>query len=226
MGFADMKGSARSSATRVSSHSESDARHARVFQLKHRMMEFLATEMGFTISPSSQHARGLSAQRLRPPMAPGSAALLRGMYFWTWNTEEVLDMINWMREFNARKGARAVHGLRHADDDGRRGYSSHLRRANRAGLPADRCRRDRDDSNAVANAAVQCVRSGDRYVPSLTCRQASEIQRVHQDRTPLRQGTPVVVAGRRTESEHPRVRQHGRESPRATTPWTRYKWSS
>ena len=28
------------------------------------------------------------------------ARLLKGMYFWTWNTEEVLDMIHWMREFN------------------------------------------------------------------------------------------------------------------------------
>src|SRR5262249_20926103 len=28
------------------------------------------------------------------------ARLLKGMYFWTWNTEEVLDMIRWMREFN------------------------------------------------------------------------------------------------------------------------------
>jgi erythromycin esterase-like protein len=28
-------------------------------------------------------------------------ALLNGMYFWTWNTEEVLGMIEWMRQFNA-----------------------------------------------------------------------------------------------------------------------------
>ena len=27
-------------------------------------------------------------------------ALLRGMYFWTWDTQEVLDMILWMRKFN------------------------------------------------------------------------------------------------------------------------------
>jgi hypothetical protein len=26
--------------------------------------------------------------------------LLKGMYFWTWNTQEVLDMILWMRDFN------------------------------------------------------------------------------------------------------------------------------
>jgi erythromycin esterase len=29
------------------------------------------------------------------------AQLLRGMFFWTWDTEEVLAMIRWMREFNA-----------------------------------------------------------------------------------------------------------------------------
>jgi erythromycin esterase-like protein len=28
------------------------------------------------------------------------AQLLRGMYFWTWDTEEVLAMIRWMRAFN------------------------------------------------------------------------------------------------------------------------------
>src|SRR5204863_6439007 len=28
------------------------------------------------------------------------AALIKGMYFWTWSTEEVLDMVQWMREFN------------------------------------------------------------------------------------------------------------------------------
>lgn len=27
--------------------------------------------------------------------------LLEGMYFWTWNTQEVLDMIHWMRAYNA-----------------------------------------------------------------------------------------------------------------------------
>src|SRR5262249_5688561 len=28
------------------------------------------------------------------------AELIRGMYFWTWDTEEVLDMVRWMRTFN------------------------------------------------------------------------------------------------------------------------------
>jgi erythromycin esterase-like protein len=72
------------------------------FQLKHRMLEFLATQMGFTIF--TIEANMPEAYRLNEYVLTGNgdpAALLRGMYFWTWHTEEVLSMIHWMREFNA-----------------------------------------------------------------------------------------------------------------------------
>src|SRR6476661_2655570 len=76
------------------------------FQLKHRMLEFLASEMGFTIF--SIEANMPEAYRLNDYVLNGvgdPAKLLRGMYFWTWDTEEVLDMIKWMRAFNqAGKG--------------------------------------------------------------------------------------------------------------------------
>ena len=71
------------------------------FQLKHRMLEFLASEMGFTIF--SIEANMPEAYRLNDYVLEGKgdpAQLLRGMYFWTWDTEEVLAMIRWMREFN------------------------------------------------------------------------------------------------------------------------------
>ena len=71
------------------------------FQLKHRMLEFLATEMGFTIF--TIEANMPEAYRLNDYVLNGTgdpAQLLRGMYFWTWDTEEVLDMIRWMRTFN------------------------------------------------------------------------------------------------------------------------------
>src|SRR6185436_16689905 len=67
-----------------------------------RMLEFLATQMGFTIF--SIEANMPEAYRLNEYVLNGTgdpAQLLRGTYFWTWNTEEVLDMIKWMREFNA-----------------------------------------------------------------------------------------------------------------------------
>lgn len=71
------------------------------FQLKHRMLEFLASEMGFTIF--SIEANMPEAYRLNEYVLNGTgdpAALLKGMYFWTWDTEEMLEMIRWMRRFN------------------------------------------------------------------------------------------------------------------------------
>ncbi len=71
------------------------------FQLKHRMVEFLASQMGFTIF--SIEANMPEAYRLNDYVLNGTgdpAALIRGMYFWTWDTEEVLDMVRWMRAFN------------------------------------------------------------------------------------------------------------------------------
>ena len=71
------------------------------FQLKHRMLEFLATEMGFTIF--SIEANMPEAYKLNDFVLKGEgdpAKLIKGMYFWTWDTEEVLDMVRWMREFN------------------------------------------------------------------------------------------------------------------------------
>ena len=71
------------------------------FQLKHRMLEFLATQMGFTIF--SIEANMPEAYKLNDYVLTGKGdpkELLKGMYFWTWDTEEVLDMILWMRKFN------------------------------------------------------------------------------------------------------------------------------
>lgn len=71
------------------------------FQLKHRVLEFLATQMGFTIF--SIEANMPEAYKLNDFVLNGNgdpAALIKGMYFWTWDTQEVLDMVLWMREFN------------------------------------------------------------------------------------------------------------------------------
>jgi erythromycin esterase len=71
------------------------------FQLKHRMVEFLASQHGFTIF--SIEANMPEAYRLNDFVLKGEGdpkQLIKGMYFWTWDTEEFLDMILWMREFN------------------------------------------------------------------------------------------------------------------------------
>src|SRR5262249_11245763 len=88
--------------TRIVSLGEATHGTAEFFRMKHRLVEFLATEMGFTvfaIEASMPEAFRLNDYVLRGEGDPKE--LLRGMYFWTWNTQEVLDMILWMREFNA-----------------------------------------------------------------------------------------------------------------------------
>lgn len=101
-GFADLQplkktiGNARIVALGEATHGTRE-----FFQLKHRMLEFLATEMGFRVF--SIEANMPEAYRLNDFVLTGKgdpAALLRGLYFWTWDTEEVLDMIRWMRRFN------------------------------------------------------------------------------------------------------------------------------
>ena len=72
------------------------------FQMKHRLIELMAEEMGFTlfaIEASMPEAQLVNDYVLTGRGDP--AALIRGMGFWTWDTEEVLEMVLWMRELNA-----------------------------------------------------------------------------------------------------------------------------
>lgn len=69
--------------------------------MKHRLVEYLASQRGFTLF--AIEANMPEAYRLNDYVLEGKgdpAALIAGMYFWTWNTEEVLAMVQWMRDYN------------------------------------------------------------------------------------------------------------------------------
>jgi erythromycin esterase len=75
------------------------------FQVKHRMLEFLVTEMDFNvfaIEAIMPEAFDVNEYVLTGRGDPEKA--LAALYFWTWNTREVLDMIRWMRRYNADPG--------------------------------------------------------------------------------------------------------------------------
>jgi erythromycin esterase len=75
------------------------------FQMKHRMLEFLVQEMDFNIF--AIEATWPEANLVNAYVHTGEgdpAKLLAGLYFWTWNTQEVLDMIHWMRAHNENPG--------------------------------------------------------------------------------------------------------------------------
>jgi erythromycin esterase len=75
------------------------------FQLKHRFFEYLVTDLGFTvfaIEANWSEALVLNDYVLHGKGDPSTA--LAGLHFWTWDTEEVLALIEWMREYNAANG--------------------------------------------------------------------------------------------------------------------------
>ena len=72
------------------------------FQLKHRLLEFLVTQMGFTVF--CLEATMAEAFDINDYVLTGNGdarKALSALYFWAWNTEEVLEMIEWMRRYNA-----------------------------------------------------------------------------------------------------------------------------
>jgi erythromycin esterase len=66
------------------------------------VLQYLVKELGFTafaIEATWPESNAVNAYVSGGPGDP--AVLLSNLYFWTWNTQEVLDMIRWMRAYNA-----------------------------------------------------------------------------------------------------------------------------
>ncbi len=71
------------------------------FRMKHRFTEWFASKeesIIFAIEASMPEARIVNDYVINGNGDPKEA--LAGMHFWTWNTEEVLDLIEWMRDYN------------------------------------------------------------------------------------------------------------------------------
>lgn len=75
-----------------------------IFQMKHRIVKYLAEKKDFEIF--SMEANMPEAYKLNEYIIEGKGnpkELIKGMRFWTWNTQEVLNMVEWMKLHNASK---------------------------------------------------------------------------------------------------------------------------
>ncbi|MFO0724360.1 MAG: erythromycin esterase family protein [Myxococcota bacterium] len=73
------------------------------FQLKHRLLEHLVNELGFRVfAIEASMSEAFAVDEYLQTGKGDPARLLSGLYFWTWNTEEVLELIRWMRNYNAQ----------------------------------------------------------------------------------------------------------------------------
>jgi erythromycin esterase-like protein len=98
-GFADLQPLKKALAgARIVGLGEATHGTSEFFRLKHRLLEFLATEMGFTIFAIEGDMA--AASRLNDYVLRGEGDPEKLLGFLYCNHQEVLDMIHWMREFN------------------------------------------------------------------------------------------------------------------------------
>ncbi|MGH9940556.1 MAG: erythromycin esterase family protein [Blastocatellia bacterium] len=76
------------------------------FQFKHRMLEFLVKEMGFTVfAIEASYPACMNINDYALHGKGDRAAALASQGFWTWDTNEVSEMIEWMRAYNEKAPA-------------------------------------------------------------------------------------------------------------------------
>jgi erythromycin esterase len=72
------------------------------FRMKHRVFQFLVRQLGFThFGIEASLPEALAVDHYVQTGVGDPAAVVGGMYFWTWSTEEVVDLVKWMRAWNA-----------------------------------------------------------------------------------------------------------------------------
>lgn len=72
-----------------------------IFKMKHRIIKYLSENAGFDIF--SIEANMPESYKLNDYVLEGRGNptnLIKGMYFWTWRTQEVLNMVEWMMNHN------------------------------------------------------------------------------------------------------------------------------
>ncbi|WP_437313405.1 erythromycin esterase family protein [Sorangium sp. So ce385] len=74
------------------------------FQVKHRMLEFLVEQMGFrAFAIEANFPEALVVDEYVRTGKGDPYAAVSAMRFWTWETEEVVEMVRWMRRYNEDK---------------------------------------------------------------------------------------------------------------------------
>jgi len=72
------------------------------FTMKHRLLEFLVERMGFTMF--AMEGSWSAGEQINTYVLTGqgdAGDVLGQFHFWTWNTQEVLDLVYWVRAYDA-----------------------------------------------------------------------------------------------------------------------------
>jgi erythromycin esterase len=102
-GYADLQPLKKIIGTvRVIGLGESSHGQREIFLMKHKLLEFLVEEMGFTVfAIELPWPDALAVNRYVLDGQGDPQEALAGFFYWIWKTEEVLAQIRWMRQYNA-----------------------------------------------------------------------------------------------------------------------------
>ena len=93
---------------RIVALGESSHGTAEQFRMKHRIVRYLVERKNFTVfAIEGGWPEAQAADRFIKSGEGDARAALAAMHFWTWRTEEVRDMLDWMRVHNLARGDRA-----------------------------------------------------------------------------------------------------------------------
>jgi len=78
-------------------------------QLKQRLLEYLVRQKGFTVlAVEANWPEALAVDRYIKTGEGDPKAALAGLYGWRWYTQEMLDVVEWMRQYNQAPGTHAI----------------------------------------------------------------------------------------------------------------------
>jgi erythromycin esterase len=137
-----------------------------IFQLKHRIIEFLVKHKGFTIF--SIEANMPEAYEINEYVLHGKGdlrELIAGMHFWTWENQDIFNLITFFREYNKT----AVNKIQFTGFDGQDIY-----------MPADIVKKffDNEAMNENIDNIVQCLKDLDHQYYDHCSFQKNELQKI------------------------------------------------
>ena len=79
------------------------------FAFKNRLFKYLVERKGFTVfAMEANWGAGLDVDRFIKTGRGTAQQAVASLGFWTWNTPEVVDLVRWMRDYNAAPGKHPV----------------------------------------------------------------------------------------------------------------------
>lgn len=163
------------------------------FAFKNRLFKYLVEKKGFTIFAMEAYwGAGLYVDRFIKTGQGTAAQAVASLAFWTWDTPEVVNLVQWMRDYNAKPGNHPILSFVGIDMQNPMGAIGYLATYLRLHDPAE---------SAAAHAALECAAAAAaryRAMPAAGCRQ--EVVAVGEQLDALKSEPDVAIAQRSVET--------------------------